>query len=127
MTHRVCYDPERLLRVNGETVFNLWRGFNRKQRCGLWSKMRRHLYDIICKRDRTVFRNLIYWLAHAVQRPGTAPGSVIVLKSDAEGSGKTTVGSWLVSIFGEHGLMLSTPKHLVGNFNDHLEKRASSA
>jgi hypothetical protein len=83
--------------------------------------MRRHLFAVICRRNREHFRFLLRWLAFAVQRPGTAPGSVVVLQSEREGTGKTTVGQWMESIFGRHALMLNTPEQITGDFNGHLE------
>jgi hypothetical protein len=121
---RVIYDPEGMLARSGERIFNLWTGFNLEPRPGLWSKMRRHLLDIVCKGDQKRFRYVLSWLAHAVQHPGTAPGTVLVLMSEAEGAGKTIVADWMVRILGRHGIMLSTPEHLVGDFNDHLENQS---
>jgi hypothetical protein len=122
---RVIYDPENTLAQPGERTFNLWTGFAITPQPGRWTKMGRHLLNIVCKGDQARFCYLIYWLAHAVQHPGTAPGSVIVLLSEAEGAGKSILGEWMVRILGNrHGIMLSDPEHLVGTFNDHLEGRS---
>lgn len=119
---RVLYDPEHV-RCH-EHDFNLWTGFARTARPGAWSKMARHIYEIICKRDREVWRYLIRWIAHAIQHPGSAPGTVVVLKSDVEGTGKSTLLEWIARMFGEHALLLNTPEDLVGEFNDHLENKS---
>jgi hypothetical protein len=118
---RAIYDPENTRARSGERTLNMYRGFARDSCRGLWSKMRRHLWVVVCRRDRRVFRYLLMWLAHAVQRPGTAPGTVIVLKSAAEGSGKTMVWGWMHSIFGTHSMMLNDPEQLLGRFNGQLE------
>ena len=75
---RVIYDPENLRSQAGERSFNLWTGFARTSGRGDWKLMARHIHSVICKRDRETWRYLIRWLAHAVQRPGTAPGTVPV-------------------------------------------------
>ncbi len=117
---RATYDPENTRARPGERVLNLFRGLAREPRRALWSKMRRHLWVVVCRRDRKAFRYLLMWLAHAVQRPGTAPGTVIVLKSAAEGSGKSIVGGWMHSMFGPHATMLNDPEQLLGRFNAML-------
>jgi len=121
---RTIYDPENCRSSIHERAFNLWTGFARTPNRAPWPRMARHIFEVLCRRDREVWRYLIRWLAHAVKHPGTAPGVVIVLKSDAEGSGKSSVLEWLARMFGEHALMLSTPEDLIGQFNDHLESRS---
>ena len=95
----------------------------------------RHLFHVVCDycrthspeeraEARTAFKFLIRWLAHCVQYPGVPPESVIVLRSDAEGSGKSTVAELLARIFGKfrHAIVLNDPDELTGVFNDHLER-----
>ena len=47
-----------------------------------------------------------------------------MLKSDAEGTGKSTLLELMARMFGEHALLLSTPEDLIGQFNDHLENKS---
>ncbi|TCZ53947.1 primase-helicase family protein [Roseicella aquatilis] len=117
----VCYDPEGDRADPSLRTLNTWRGFSRQERRGGWSKMRRHLFVVICRRNCEYFRFLICWLAFAVQRPGTAPGSVVILQSEREGTGKSIVSGWMCSMFGDHGLRLETPEQIVGSFNGQLE------
>jgi hypothetical protein len=121
---RVIYDPEGKLGRANEVLFNLWIGLARTPRKGRSLLMWRHLFDVVCARDANAWRYLIHWMAHAVQHPGTAPGVVIVLRSDREGTGKSTVLEWLARMFGDHALMLSTPEDLLGDFNSHLENKS---
>jgi hypothetical protein len=116
--NKVVYEPEGLA---GAGNLNLWRGLARTGRRGAWSKMRRHLLEVVCAGSRDHFRYLIQWLAHAVQHPGTAPGTVPILKSGPEGTGKSIVGGWVCSLFGVHGAQFNSPGQLVGKFNSHLE------
>ncbi len=118
---RVAYDPERREAGN---VLNLWRGFAVAPQRGDWRLMKRHLWEVICDRDKAAFKYLLRWMAHAVQRPGTAPETMVVLRSDAEGTGKSMVGGWLNAVFGPHGMELDDPEQLVGRFNDHLEHKS---
>ena len=45
----------------------------------------------------------------------------MVLRSD-EGTGKGTLGDWLMRIFGRHAIHVSQSRHLTGNFNAHLRE-----
>lgn len=118
---RAVYDPEGLIARPSEKTLNLYTGFGRPASPGKWELMMEHLYNVICRRDEALFCYLMNWLAHAVQHPGTSPGTVIVLRSRKEGTGKTTVAEWMHAIFGRHGLMLNTPEQLIGQFGEHLE------
>ena len=118
---RAIYDPEGLIALPGEKVLNLYAGFSRSTRPGHWDLMMAHLYCVVCGSNEALFWYLIKWLAHAVQHPGTSPGTVIVLRSRKEGTGKTTVAEWLHAMFGRHSMMLNTPEQLIGQFGEHLE------
>jgi hypothetical protein len=120
---RVIYDPEGKY-SGGENTLNLWKGLAVQPVKGCWRLMSEHLFTIICRRDRACWKYLIRWLSHAVQHPGTRPGSVIVLRSDAQGTGKTVVVDWMAEIFGEHGLSLNSPEQFIGEHNDHLENKS---
>jgi len=103
--------------------FNLWRGFGVEARKG-WQKQRRffrHIWEIICRRDRAKFVYLIRWLAWAVQNPDKRPDVVIVLKSRKQGTGKSTLGVVMLRIFGPHGALIDDKERLLGRFNDWLE------
>jgi hypothetical protein len=81
----------------------------------------KHLLDVVCRGDLQHFEYLLAWMAHLVQRPWEAPGVVVVLRSQCEGTGKSTVLNWLASMLGIHALLLADPSQLVGRFNAHLE------
>ncbi len=104
--------------------YNLWRGFAVKPKAG-FQKQRRllhHIYRIICRRNKTKFKYLMKWLAWAVQNPHRHAEVVVVFKSDAEGSGKSTLGTVMLEIFGTlHGLLVDNKDQLLGTFNAHLE------
>ena len=122
---RTVFAPEQTQGVaatqSGETTLNLWTGFARQPLKGPCRRINAHLFNVVCNRDRACWRYLIKWLAHAVQHPGEAPGTVIVLRSDSEGTGKSIVLEIISRIFGKHALLLNSPEDLIGSFNDHLE------
>ncbi len=112
----------------GDTVgadeFNLWRGFGVEPRKG-WQKQRRlvkHIWEVICRCDKEKFKYLMRWLAWAVQNPDKHPGTIIVLKSRREGTGKSTLGAVMLKIFGQqHGALIDESDRLLGRFNDWVE------
>lgn len=81
-------------------VYNQWSGFAIQPRAGTRKirRLLRHLFQVICRREKTKFKYLIRWLAWAVQHPDQNPGTVIVLKSEHQGTGKTTVNTWMCRI-----------------------------
>ena len=118
---QVLYDPTgSTSNASSEAILNLWRGFAREPRPGDWDLMGRHLFAVVCGGNAEHFTYLLAWMAHLVQRPWEAPGVVIVLRSQREGTGKTTVLGWLSMMLGIHALMLSDPTQLLGRFNTHL-------
>lgn len=120
----VRFDPAGSLATpSGQPILNLWQGFNRKARRGKCKRMLRHLRDVVCSGNREHFRYLLAWMAHLVQRPWEAPGVVVVLRSAAEGTGKSTVGVWLAKMLGERALVMAEPTQLLSKFNAHLETR----
>lgn len=103
--------------------FNLWRGYRVEPRKG-WQRQRRllrHIWNIICRRDRVKFRYFIRWLGWAVQNPDKHSEVVVVLKSRKQGTGKSTVGVVMLKIFGPHGALVDDKERLLGKFNDWLE------
>jgi Family of unknown function (DUF5906) len=104
--------------------YNLWRGFAVAPVSGFQRQRRflRHIYRVICRRDKEKFKYLMRWLAWSVQNPHRHAEVVIVLISAAEGSGKSTLGNVMLDIFGPaHGLLVDNKEQLLGTFNSHLE------
>jgi Family of unknown function (DUF5906) len=107
----------------GQDEYNLWRGFALVPQPGRQKLRRflRHIREILCRRDRRKFKYVLRWLAFAVQHPDKHPGTVLVLKSRMEGTGKSTVGWVMRQIFGEHALLVDDQERLLGRFTEHLE------
>jgi hypothetical protein len=88
---RIVFEPSGNIHPDD---YNLWRVFVVKPKAGFQKQRRllRHIYFIICRRDKTKFKYLMKYLAWTVQNPHRHAEVVVVFKSDAEGCGKSTVG-----------------------------------
>ncbi|MEK4034040.1 primase-helicase family protein [Methylocystis sp. IM3] len=113
----VVFDPANRHRPD---QFNLWSGFRVEAKRGSWKKFRKHLYKVVCRRDKRLFKYLIRWLANAVQHP-EKQGEVVIVMRGGKGVGKGFLGRVMVSLFGLHGMHISNAEHLVGKFNQHLQ------
>lgn len=102
--------------------FNTWHGFPFKGVQGSWAKLQQHLLDNICDGDTASFEYLLSWMAFAIQHPDVPAGVAVVLKGD-RGTGKGTLISTFMKLFGPHAIQISNTTHLVGNFNAHLQNR----
>jgi len=100
--------------------FNRWRGFAVTPTKGSWKRMRWHMYSVICRRDRKLYRYVLNWMARAVQVP-YEPGEVAVVLRGGQGAGKGVFVRSFGKLFGQHFLPVTQPKHLTGSFNGHLE------
>jgi Family of unknown function (DUF5906) len=107
----------------GPGQYNQWLGFGvapRKTRQKIrW--LLRHIWKVICRRNAAKFKDVIRWLAWAVQNPDQPAGVVMVLMSRKQGTGKSTLGWLMVKIFGRHGALVDDKDRLLGRFNDWLE------
>ena len=63
---------------------------------------------------------VISWMADLVQYPRKRLGVSLVLRSDAQGTGKGLFARIFGHLFGKHYLHITNPRHLTGNFNAHL-------
>lgn len=102
-------------------LLNLWRGFSIPSRRGDWSLMERHVDEVLASGNAQHALYIKKWLAWSVQNPGERAESVLVFKSDEEGSGKGTLGNAMTRMFDAHGLRVDRHEHLTGKFNAHLQ------
>jgi Family of unknown function (DUF5906) len=100
--------------------YNLWRGFAVDPKEGDWSLLHEHIYAIICRKQPDLFRWVQSWMADTVQHPDS-PAEVALVMRGARGAGKGFVGRALASVFAPHSIQVSNPRHLLGNFNAHLQ------
>jgi len=103
--------------------FNLWSGFPYKGVEGDWSLYRQHLLNSICAGEVAHFQWFMSWLADIFQNPGRKPGSAVVLRSDAKGTGKSHVMNCASRLLGPYsGGAISKSKQIVGQFNGLVER-----
>ena len=119
--HRRSYPGGVILQPEGAFpagCFNLWQGFGVTPKSGDPSPMIDHV-RMLCGGDAALAEYVLDWFALCVQRPGSRTEVALVLRG-GRGTGKGTVFRIMLLIFGRHGLHITQPKHLVGNFNSHL-------
>jgi len=109
----ICFVPGKEPEING--FQNLWRGWGVEPKPGGdWSLMRDHVLYLCGGSDFG-----LKWMADAVQNPDRPAGVAWVLRGN-RGTGKGILGRALVQMFGQHGLQITSAKHLTGDFNLHL-------
>lgn len=120
--HGVVFDPSERA---GNRFLNMWSGFavdavegDDKLDGIMW-----HLRNIICCGDDEHFKYLLAWMAHIVQKPEEKSGVCLVLKSEARGTGKSTVSRVIEALLGQHAMTVQDGKHLLGAFNSHLANK----
>jgi hypothetical protein len=102
---------------------NLWTGFGMEPKQGDITPFLDFVHDVIAAGDEKLFEYIIAWLADAIQNPGIKPGTALVLRG-GQGVGKSFFGDCIRSLYGCHGMELTDPSHLTGNFNAHLLDKA---
>lgn len=113
----IAFDPSGKIPSD---YFNLWRGWAVEPAAGEWSMLRDHIREVICQRSEELDRYVLGWLAFLVQHPEDRPEAALVLRG-REGTGKSLFGQAVRALAGTHGFQVSNAKHLVGNFNAHLQ------
>jgi hypothetical protein len=111
---------------NGNTptgCYNLWKGFSIEPTQEYPTLLLDYLKEVICDGNQQNYHYLINWLAYCVQYPGRQGGVAVVCRGE-KGTGKGTLGRMMKEIFGCHGIQISNPRHLTGNFNAHLRGTA---
>jgi hypothetical protein len=101
-------------------LFNMWRGWKVEPAAGNWSMLQDHILEVVCQGSRELYRYVVGWLAFLVQHPAERPETALVLRGK-EGTGKSLFGQAVRALAGTHGFQVSNAKHLVGNFNAHLQ------
>jgi hypothetical protein len=109
--------------------YNLWGGFsvepvpsNSENPANIeaFSLFYDHILQNIGNGDNYTAAYVIGWMADLVQYPRKRLGVSLVLRSDAQGTGKGLFARIFGHLFGKHYLHITNPRHLTGNFNAHL-------
>lgn len=105
--------------------YNMWRGYavqpadkyTEHPAVEAWLE---HTRDNVCHGNDQLFRWLVGYFAHLIQRPGEKPLVALVFRG-GKGVGKNAVVERVGALLGGHFLVTSNRRYLVGNFNGHLE------
>ena len=106
-----------------EGTLNLWQGFDvvpdPNASC---DHILDHIENILCCGNPTLYRYLIGWLAHMVQKPEERPDIAIVFRGRS-GAGKDVLGRYLSYILGSHYISMGLERYLNRKFNNLFEGR----
>jgi Family of unknown function (DUF5906) len=91
----------------------------RQTHAGDWSLMRNHVWEVLCCRNDEHAEYVLNWTARMFQRPDVQ-GEVALVLRGAKGAGKGIYFRYMAKAWGQHGVHITNPKHLIGNFNAHL-------
>lgn len=112
----IIFDPAR----QHEGWLNLWRGWSVEPAPGDWSLLRDLIRDVLTDGDAVSYEYVLDWMAFMFQHPGDVAEVAIAFRG-AKGTGKGTLGRALAKLTAASGLHISSPGHLVGRFNSHLQ------
>jgi hypothetical protein len=119
----VVFEPlaPRIVKTSdGKRLFNTYLGWGVAPKQGDWSLIRRHIKEVLADDDPKAEDYIIRWTAWSIQHPDLLPLVALVLIG-LKGRGKGTFARVLEIIYGDHSLQISSQRHIVGNFNAHLE------
>jgi hypothetical protein len=101
-------------------LYNQWHGFAVEPAAGDCSRFLRFMQDVICSANPANWDYLERWCARAIQLL-SRQGEVAVVLRGLKGVGKSFFAHHLGEFFGDHYVTMADSRHLVGNFNAHLE------
>jgi hypothetical protein len=113
----LVFRPGREAVING--FLNLWRGFGIEPAQGDWSLMQEHIRSVLAAGDALCADYITRWAAWGLQNPDQ-PAEVALVFRGGQGTGKSTFGRAMASLFGQHGLQVTAPGQFAGRFNAHL-------
>jgi hypothetical protein len=117
MYDQVAFSPLTL----PSTTLNYWTGSTITPTEGDWKVLGAFILDIICDGDEKVYKYLICYLAHMLQKPEEKSGIMIVLLG-GQGTGKGTFFTLLRAIWAKTCLQINDVDQVLGTFNAALER-----
>lgn len=102
------------------TTLNLWSGPTAIPRLGSWDTIKGFLLEVIADGDIGLYRYLILFLAHMLQKPEEKPGVVMAMLG-GQGTGKGSALRVVERIWSSSTLLVSDVDHVIGRFNAALE------
>lgn len=110
--------------------YNMWRGFAYEpMKAGEvipdeWKRsldqFLEHAFVNVCGGDEKLFRYLIGFYAHMIQRPWEKPLVALTFKGE-KGTGKNALNERIAALINPHFTIADDKRYLTGNFNGHLE------
>ncbi|TXL11753.1 hypothetical protein BMR04_15915, partial [Methylococcaceae bacterium HT3] len=107
-------------RNNGR--LNVWSGFGYKRKPYNINRIQPildYIKDVVCGGNDVYCSYVKGWIAKGFQKPHIPAGTAIVLRGE-EGSGKSTLGLILATLWGNSGMIIEDSDHLTGKFNNQL-------
>jgi hypothetical protein len=102
-----------------QNMLNEYKGRRIEPKKGSWELTKRHMYRILCCKNRRKYKDLKRWLAWCVQNEGCVAEVAPVFKGK-KGAGKGIIPDQLVEIYGEYALPISKKGQFLGQFTGHL-------
>lgn len=102
------------------TTLNLWGGPSAIAKEGDWNFLKSFLLEVIARGDIGLYRYLVLFLAHMLQKPEEKPGTVIAMLG-GQGTGKGSALRIVERIWSSSTLLVSDVEHVIGRFNAALE------
>jgi hypothetical protein len=115
----ITFDPS-APEVTADGRLNLWRGFGVEPKEGDWSRLHKHIREVIADGDPKAFDYILRWHAWAFQNPATVAGVALAFPGD-EGTGKGVFLRTAKRCFGQHGFQTTRIDDILGRFNSPLE------
>lgn len=129
--NRATYDRVEMLPLQEApaNVYNLWQGFaceplgpeeqpTQAMQDGVGAFVE-HAKLNVCGGDLPLYRWLMGYFAHMVQRPMKKPSTALVFRGE-KGVGKNALIDRIGNLFPAHYLLTSNKRYLTSNFNNHL-------
>ena len=99
---------------------NMWKGWAVEPAPGDWSLLRRLIREVLVDGNEEHFEWVLDWMAFMFQNPDKVAEVAVAFRGE-KGTGKGTLGRALSKLAGASGLHISSPGHLTGRFNSHLQ------
>lgn len=101
-------------------IKNTWLGFAVTPLEGDCSLVLSHIHNVTADGDAVAAEYILNYLAWTVQHPDK-PAEVALIFKGSEGTGKGVIARTMMDFFGSAAIHISSSRHLVGNFNAHLD------
>ena len=113
---RVAFQPAQPV---PDDVLNLWRGWGTQPIPGEWYAMQDLIENTLSDGDPDTHRYVYRWMAYMFQHPDRPAGTALAFRGD-QGTGKGTLGNYLVRLIGRHAKRIGDSHRMTGRFNRHL-------